>query len=98
MFRIANLFAVMAVISLPACARVVVKEDGTRHVTGFVSMEIKPTEAPETFAGEVADVHIAGLGIYSHTDGGGIVLGWTRLQSAHLRNNAAVIGDFRDIR
>lgn len=78
---------------MAACAHTVIDDDGTTHVTGFVSMTIAPTDRPATFAGQVTEVRTAGLSVFDTPNGNGASLGLTRLLNGFLRNDVAVTGD-----
>lgn len=83
----------LAAMFLAACSYSYVDAEGTRHVMGLVSLEMRPNEDNETIAGEVMEVRAVGLSVYSNPETTSLTLGYSHIVSGQLRNNVLVLGD-----
>ena len=88
-----RLFLFVILLSVTACSHTQVLDDGTTRVTGFVSLEIAPTENPETFAGQIITVKTIGLAGHSSEQSNGLSVGYTEVKSGFIKNNVLVLGD-----
>jgi hypothetical protein len=80
---------VAAFASLAACAQLHVAPDGTRHVVGFVYMELPSVDVESTGATSVRVVSL-GLTLVRTEIGSAINLGYGDITAASVSNNACV--------
>lgn len=80
-------------LALSSCAAVYTNPDGTKHVVGLVRVSIRPATDAVALAGDVVDVTVLGLGVYSTPPHSGLVLGYSREVTASIRDNALVLGN-----
>lgn len=70
-----------------ACAYLYVTPDGTRHVVGFVHMEIPPGN-PAPWGGESLRVRSLGVSLSSSHESHALVLGYSDATHVAVRENA----------
>ena len=83
----------LAAVLLPGCSYSYVDAQGTHHVIGLVSLELRAYKDNETIAGAVADIRAIGLSVHSDPESTNVTFGYSRIVSGHLRNNVLVLGD-----
>jgi hypothetical protein len=79
-------------IAAQGCAHVSVDEDGTRHVVGLVSLTLPPVDA-EGRAAEAFRTRSIGITITKSEIETGIVVGYSDLTLAFIRDNRVVVGN-----
>jgi len=78
-------------IMLGGCAYVTVDHDGTRHVSGFMTLTLQPLN--QEVGADVIRMRTLGVTVTSGTSlGSQVTLGYSDTTVAALRNNAAVSG------
>ena len=83
----------LGALPLSACAVSYVDDAGNQHVIGFASIVIAPSGQDQPIAGNVVDLTTVGLSLNSMPDGNSLSLGYSRVVTATLRNDALVLGD-----
>jgi hypothetical protein len=83
----------LVVLMLASCAAVYTDSAGVKHVLGLVALEIRPPPDPQTIAGDIVDITIAGVGFYATSEQGSFVLGYEHDVTAALRDSSLVIGN-----
>ena len=79
----------LALFALGGCAHVHVAPDGTRHVIGFVYMELPPVNVEDVGATSVRVVSL-GLSLVRTEAGSALNLGYADMTAASFGNNACV--------
>jgi hypothetical protein len=95
---IRNFGCVLFAVTMGGCSHSWVDEQGATHVVGLVSMTIKPTGAPETFAGQIIETRSFGVGAFQSAEGSGVNLGYLQTTSGFLKNNVRVEGQINRVR
>ena len=96
MFSFARvLLAVACICQLAGCAHSWTDANGTRHVLGFVRMEI-PIGTPETPNGQFTRISSIGLSLFQAGRESGLALGYNSMDTAWIGSNACIsIQDLR---
>lgn len=94
---LATYLFIIAITALSGCSKTTVHDDGSVTMVGLLHATIKPTGAPETFAGDVIETRSIGVTAYQSEIGSGLSIGATQLSIASIKNNALVKGDPRNI-
>lgn len=89
---IRSLICGLALIS-GGCAYSYVDGDGTQHVIGLVSLEIRSTDDSQTLAGNVVDVTSVGVAYLAVPNNTSVTIGYSRTVAATIRNHSFVLGN-----
>jgi hypothetical protein len=75
------------------CALSYTDAAGDHHAIGLLDIVVRPSPAPQTFAGSVVEITSLGFSVGRTAQGGYLTAGYNREVTAALRDNALVLGN-----
>jgi hypothetical protein len=80
-------------LTCQGCAISYTDEAGDHHAIGLLDIVVRPSAAPQTFAGSVVEITSLGLSVGRTAQGGYLTAGYNREVTAALHDNALVLGN-----